>query len=133
VSLLFHVNHARFDRVRFAICITGATLLLLAFAGAQRAQAATYHYCSSCLVYSGSLVEASQAKYITLDYVHRLAGPAGTTIGAVAQYADNYAWGSYVYSTATEVTHSYLGNRPAWGAAANFGGGNYSFNAHVGY
>jgi hypothetical protein len=133
VSLLFRINLTRFVRLREAVCIVGASLALLVSAGVSKADAATYHYCVGCLVYANSLVEASTARYITYDYVHRLAGPNGVTIGAVAQYADNYTWGSYVTSTATEVTHSYVGNRPAWGAAANFGGGNYSFNAHVNY
>ncbi|MBJ7353791.1 MAG: hypothetical protein JHC98_03115 [Thermoleophilaceae bacterium] len=120
-------------RLRGAICIFGATIAVFACSTVAVAEAATYHYCNSCFIRSYTLFEASQAKYITQDYVHRLAGPAGVTIGAVAQYADNYAWGSYVYSTSTEVIHGYTGNRPAWGAAANFGGGNYSFNAHVTY
>ena len=130
---MFRVTKTLPGRLRAAFCIAGASLVLLAGAGVAVAEAATYHYCVSCLVRSSSLVEASSARYITQDYVHRLAGPSGVTIGAVAQYADNYAWGNYVYSTSTEVTHSYTGNRPAWGAAANFGGGNYSFNAHVTY
>jgi hypothetical protein len=133
VSHLSRVLPKTFSRTRGVVCAIGATLALFACSGVAIAEAATYHYCNGCLVYARSLVEASQAKYITQDYVHRLAGPSGVTIGAVAQYADNYAWGNYVYSTSTEVTHSYLGNRPAWGAAANFGGGNYSFNAHVTY
>lgn len=98
------------------------------------AESATSRYCDGCTIYSNSLVKATVARYITLDYVHRLSGPSsGVTIGAIAQYADNYAWGNYVYSTSTEVTHGYSGSRPAWGAAANFGAGNYGFNAHVRY
>jgi hypothetical protein len=119
--------------MRGGICILGATLVFFLCSAVAIADGATYHYCLSCLIRSNSLIEASQSRYITQDYVHRLAGPAGVTIGAIAQYADNYAWGNYVYSTSYEVTHSYAGNRPAWGAATNFGGGNYSFNAHVTY
>jgi hypothetical protein len=43
------------------------------------------------------------------------------------------SWGSYVYSTTTQVQHGYNGTRNAWGATTNFGGGNYWFNAHVNY
>jgi hypothetical protein len=130
---LFRVIQSVSGHPRGALCILAATIVLTACSGVAVAEAATYHYCVGCLVRANSLVEAASARYITQDYVHRLAGPAGVTIGAVAQYADDYSWGSYVYSTSTEVTHSYIGNRPAFGAAANFGGGNYSFNAHVTY
>lgn len=130
---MFRVIQTLFGRLRVAFSFVAASFVIFACSGAAVAEGATYHYCASCLVYAGSLVEASSSRYITQDYVHRLAGPGGVTIGAIAQYADNYAWGNYVFSTSTEVTHSYTGNRPAWGAAANFGGGNYSFNAHVTY
>lgn len=110
-----------------------ATVLLLVGVAAP-ASAATDHYCSGCTIYSNQLVENTYYHYITSDYVHRLSGPTtGVTIGAIAQYADNYAWGNYVYSTSKEVIHGYSGKRPAWGAAANFGAGNYGFNAHVNY
>lgn len=109
-------------------------IALLLVAGAPTAHAATDHYCSGCTVYSNQLVENTLYHYITADYVHRLSGPgSGVTIGAIAQYADTFAWGNYVYSTSKEVTHGYNGKRPAWGAAANFGAGNYGFNAHVNY
>lgn len=101
---------------------------------AASAEAASYHYCSSCTINAGSTRIAGSARYITLDYVHRLSGPSsGVTIGAIARYADTGSWGNYVYSTSTEVTHSYNGSRPAYGAATNFGAGNYGFNAHVNY
>jgi hypothetical protein len=108
-------------------------LALLVCSGAAIAEAATYHYCIGCLIHAQEVWEAGSAPKITQNYVHRLAGPAGVTIGAGAQYADTYAWGSFIYSTSTEVTHSYTGTRPAWGAAVNLGGSNYSFNAHVNY
>jgi len=97
------------------------------------ADGATAHYCTSCTIGSGRLVEATGSHYITQDYVHRLSGSGSVTIGAIAQYADNGAWGNYVSSTSTEVTHSYGGDRPAWGAAANFGPSAYLFDAHVTY
>lgn len=103
-------------------------------ARATPANAGTHHYCSSCTIYSGSLKLDPTAHYITLDYVHRLSGPgSGVTIGAIAKYVSDGSWGSYVYSTSTEVQHGYNGTRAAWGAAANFGAGNYGFNAHVNY
>jgi hypothetical protein len=102
--------------------------------GVATASAASSAYCSGCTIGSNSLVKAATARYISLDYVHRLSGPGSdVTIGAIAQYSDNGAWGNYVYSTSTEVTHGYSGSRPARGAAANFGAGNYVFNAHVNY
>ncbi len=77
---------------------------------------------------------ASGYAYITYDYVHRLSGPgSGVVIGAIAKYADDGSWGSWATSSATEVAHGYSGSRPAWGAAGNFGGGNYGFHAHVNY
>jgi hypothetical protein len=116
-----------------AFLLAACTALTLSIAVAS-AEAATYNYCSGCTISSSSLVKASTYRYITLDYVHRLSGPgSGVTIGAIAQYADNGSWGNYVYSTSTEVTHGYSGSRPAWAAAANFGAGNYGFNAHANY
>lgn len=121
-------------RVRgHAFLLAAVTALTLSVVVAV-AEAASYNYCSGCTISSNSLVKAASSRRITLDYVHRLSGPgSGVTIGAIAQYADNGAWGNYVYSNSTEVTHGYSGSRPAWGAAANFGAGNYGFNAHVNY
>lgn len=103
-------------------------------ANAGTASAATYQYCSGCTIYANGYVKSGVAAYLTLDYVHRLSGPgSGVTIAAVAQYADNGAWGTFVYSSSTEVQHGYNGGRRAWGIAVNYGSGNYGFNAHENY
>lgn len=109
------------------------TLLLAAFA-AGSTNAGTHQYCTGCTIYGNSLFTDPTPHYITLDYVHRLSGPStGVTIAARAKYVSDGSWGSYVYSTSTEVQHGYNGTRNAWGSATNFGAGNYGFNAHVNY
>lgn len=125
----------QFGRWRKSAYAIGASIAVLACFGVGYAQAATSHYCSSCTIGgNGGSVTAGTARYITSNYVHRLSGPgSGVTIGARAYYTDNGSWGNFVYSSSTQVTHSYSGGRPARGSASNFGGGNYGFNAHVNY
>jgi hypothetical protein len=114
----------------FTTAFAATVVALFAFNGSANAD--SYTYCSGCTINGGGVYECPYWAYITLDYVHRLSG-SSATIGAIAQYADDGSWGNWATSTATEVTHSYSGGRPAWGAAGNFGRGNYGFNAHVNY
>lgn len=119
---------------RFGLQAVCMCTLLFSLAIVSTAQAGSHYYCSSCTIYAYSSYMDPTAHYIKLDYVHRLSGPgSGVTIGARAKYVSDGSWGSYVYSTSTSVQHGYNGTRNAWGAATNFGGGNYGFNAHVNY
>lgn len=130
-----HSVHAYSPRSHTPVSfLIGLAISLALLAGTASAEAASHHYCSSCTIYAWTSKVDPTAHYITLNYVHRLSGPSsGVTIGARAKYVSDGSWGSYVYSTTTEVQHGYNGTRNAWGAATNFGAGNYGFNAHVNY
>jgi hypothetical protein len=131
---LFRLNNiARWQFARAAMT-AWIVAVAIALAGAGSASAASHTYCSGCTIWAGSLVQANYSYYIVLNYVHRLSGPgSGVAIGAIAKYVDNGSWGNWAISYGTEVTHGYNGARRAWGAAGNFGNGNYGFNAHVNY
>lgn len=118
-------------RIRAALLATLLALFFSAAASTKSASAATYHYCSGCVINAGTYRIAANAKYITNNYAHRLSGPTGTQIGTIAKYADTGAWGNWALSTSTQVVHYYDGTRLAWGATAHWGAGNYGFNAHV--
>lgn len=113
-----------------------ATLTALVFSvglSTRTASAATYQYCGGCVIYAGQARIAPNAYFITNSYAHRLSGPAGTQIGSAALYTDNWTWSTWAMSTSTQVNRLFNGTRPAQGAARHWGGGNYGFNAHVGY
>lgn len=116
---------------RAAILAALAVALTASIVGS--AAAATYTYCNGCTIPSGYERVSAASRHAYISYVHRLSGPSSSLSFASAYYYYNpntIICREQSYGTEVACNPGYAN---VYGGAANLGGGNYGYNAHLGY